>query len=72
MKEILSSFKLTVILALVISAIPIINLPFTWITVFFHEISHGLMAMVTGGKINKIHLNFFGSGLCYTNSLSIQ
>jgi hypothetical protein len=66
LKKILSNFKLIALFALVVSAIPIINLPFTWVTVFFHEISHGLAAIVTGGKINKIHLNLLGSGLCYT------
>jgi hypothetical protein len=66
MKEILSSFRLTVFLAFIIGIIPIINLPFTWITVFFHEISHGIAAVITGGSIDKIHLNLLGSGLCYT------
>jgi len=32
---------------------------------FFHEISHGIAALLTGGSIEKmVHIS--GSGLCYT------
>ena len=33
---------------------------------FFHEISHGLMALITGGKVLKIEMHYSGSGLCYS------
>jgi hypothetical protein len=52
--------------AFIVSYIPIINIPFTWITTFFHEVSHGLTAILTGGSVDKIHLHLNGSGLCST------
>lgn len=35
-------------------------------TTYFHEISHGLSAIITGGSVNNIVLHLQGSGLCYT------
>lgn len=52
--------------AFIVSYLPIINIPLRLVTTFFHEISHGLAAIVTGGSIEKIHLYLSGSGLCYT------
>ncbi len=53
-----------IVAAFIIDYLPIINLPFLWSQTFFHEISHGLMAIITGGQIHKISLNFNGSGVC--------
>ncbi len=53
--------------AIVVSFIPILNWPFTWIQTFFHEISHGLAAMITGGSVSSIQIHLSGSGLCYTS-----
>lgn len=53
-------------LALIVSYIPVIHWPFGWVETFFHEISHGLMAIATGGDIGRIELHLRGSGLCYT------
>lgn len=53
--------------AFIIDYIPLVNLPFLWSQTFFHEISHGLSAMLTGGEIHFIRLNFNGSGLCTTS-----
>lgn len=52
--------------AFVFSYIPFVNIPFRWIMTYFHEISHGIAAIVTGGSVDKIHLHLLGSGLCYT------
>lgn len=46
--------------------IPYVHVPFSWTMTFFHEISHGMAALMTGGSIEKIVLNVDGSGLCYT------
>ncbi|NOY67865.1 MAG: M50 family metallopeptidase [Gammaproteobacteria bacterium] len=54
-------------IAFVIDYLPFINLPFLWSETFFHEISHGIAAVITGGKILNITLNFDGSGLCTTS-----
>ena len=56
-----------IVAAFVIDYLPLINLPFLWSETFFHEISHGLASLVTGGVIHKISLNFDGSGLCTTS-----
>ncbi|VAW56007.1 hypothetical protein MNBD_GAMMA07-193 [hydrothermal vent metagenome] len=58
---------LFIVLALIIDYLPIVNLPFLWSETFFHEISHGLSALITGGVIQGISLNFNGSGLCTTS-----
>lgn len=53
--------------AFIIDYLPIINLPFLWSETFFHEISHGIAAIVTGGTIHNITLHFRGSGVCTTS-----
>jgi hypothetical protein len=52
--------------AAVISQLPLIAIPFKWLETYFHEISHGLAAVVTGGNIVKIELFPNGAGLCTT------
>ena len=37
-----------------------------WFETFFHEISHGLASVFTGGQISSIELDWNGSGLCYS------
>ena len=60
------TFLLTLAAAFVLSFIPFVNLPFTWTQTYFHEMSHGLAAILTGGSIARIELNMDGSGLCFT------
>ena len=59
-------FILFVIGAFALSMVPIVHWPFSWLETYFHEISHGLMAVLSGGSIERIVLHFNGSGLCYT------
>ena len=40
--------------------------PLKVLTVFFHEISHGLGAVLTGGAIKEINLSPAQGGLCWT------
>jgi len=56
-----------IVAAFIIDYLPLINLPFLWSETFFHEISHGLAAILTGGTIHNITLNFNGSGVCTTS-----
>ncbi len=56
-----------IVLAFIVDYIPLLNLPFLWSQTFFHEISHGLTALLTGGSIHNIHLSFNGSGTCTTS-----
>jgi hypothetical protein len=60
------SFLVLAALAVVISYVPIVHAPLDWVETFFHEISHGLAAMVSGGQVVRIELHLGGSGLCYT------
>jgi hypothetical protein len=57
-------FWLLVIAAVIIRQIPILSLPFNWLESYFHEISHGIVAILTGGKIIQIQLFTNGAGLC--------
>lgn len=59
-------FLILISFAFLFSYVPIIHIPFTWIMTFFHEISHGIAALLTGGSIEKIYIHLMGSGLCYT------
>lgn len=54
-------------MALILSALPLIHTPFEWFETFFHELSHGLAALLTGGTIHSIELNLDGSGFCVTS-----
>ena len=45
---------------------PYLGIPFNWLESFFHELSHGLAAIITGGKILQIELFSNGAGLCTT------
>lgn len=59
-------FWLLFIFAIIILQIPIISIPFKWLESYFHEISHGLTAVFTGGSIVRIQLFPNGAGLCTT------
>jgi len=59
-------FWFYLIAAFLILQLPIISVPFKWLESYFHEISHGLSALVTGGSIVQIQLFPNGSGLCTT------
>ncbi|TYK64435.1 M50 family metallopeptidase [Colwellia echini] len=54
------------LVAIVIRQIPIVSIPLNWLETYFHEISHGLAALITGGQIVRIELFPNGSGLCTT------
>lgn len=42
-------------------------LPIKYLTVFFHELSHGLAAVFTGGSIIRIEVNSNLGGVCWTS-----
>lgn len=54
------------IAAILIRQIPLVSIPLNWLETYFHEISHGIAALLTGGSIIKIELFPNGSGLCTT------
>ena len=59
-------FWLVFLFAAVLLQLPFISIPFKWFESYFHEISHGLAAIITGGSIVKIELFPNGAGLCTT------
>ena len=54
------------IAAIIIRQIPIVSIPLNWLESYFHEISHGIAALVSGGEIMRIQLFANGAGLCTT------
>ncbi|MGH1375220.1 MAG: M50 family metallopeptidase [Alphaproteobacteria bacterium] len=63
----LLTFLAMLTLAFTVSLIPVLHIPFSWMNTFFHEISHGLATLLTGGSIKTIELNINGSGICWSN-----
>ncbi len=59
-------FWLFLLLAVVLRQLPFISIPFNWLESYFHEISHGIAALVSGGEILRIQLFTNGAGLCTT------
>ncbi|MBF0620577.1 MAG: M50 family metallopeptidase [Magnetococcales bacterium] len=59
-------FILLIIAALLAGRVPLLSWPFRWLETFFHELSHGVMALLTGGRIESIQLEIRGAGLCVT------
>ncbi|QUN04529.1 M50 family metallopeptidase [Shewanella yunxiaonensis] len=59
-------FFVELLLALVLSRLPYISLPFHWLESYFHELSHGIAAIISGGVVSHIRLFPDGSGLCFS------
>lgn len=60
------SFFILLISAVIIRQLPLISIPFNWLESYFHEVSHGIAALLTGGKVLRIQLFANGAGLCTT------
>ncbi|WP_371185439.1 M50 family metallopeptidase [Thalassotalea maritima] len=61
-----SNVYVLLIFAIAIEQIPFVALPFNWLETYFHELSHGIAALATGGAIKQIQLFTNGGGLCTT------
>ncbi len=59
-------FFILLITAVVIKQLPFVSIPFNWLESYFHEISHGIAAILTGGNVLRIQLFANGAGLCTT------
>ncbi|RTR33220.1 M50 family metallopeptidase [Shewanella atlantica] len=59
-------FLIELLLAMVITRLPFINVPFKWLESYFHELSHGLATLLTGGIVSHIQLFPNGAGLCFS------
>jgi hypothetical protein len=53
-------------LAWLVSLAPVVNTPLKWFETFFHELSHGLAAWLTGGSMVRLVLEINGAGLMVT------
>ncbi|MCI2283647.1 M50 family metallopeptidase [Colwellia sp. MSW7] len=53
-------------MAIVIKQLPLVSIPFNWLESYFHEVSHGIAALLTGGNVLRIQLFANGAGLCTT------
>jgi len=59
-------FLILLLFAIIVRQLPFISIPFNWLESYFHEISHGIATMMTGGHIVRIQLFPNGAGLCTT------
>ncbi|MFT5790485.1 MAG: hypothetical protein ACI8SJ_002614 [Shewanella sp.] len=61
-----SRFFLELLIAFLVTKLPFISVPFKWLESYFHELSHGLATLVTGGAVSHIQLFPNGAGLCFS------
>jgi hypothetical protein len=59
------TFAAMVVVALLLGATPF-GRPLKWAETFYHELSHGLAALLTFGKMVKLEIKWNGAGACYT------
>ncbi|WP_143872402.1 M50 family metallopeptidase [Catenovulum sediminis] len=59
-------FYFNLILLLLLHFIPFLSVPIKWFETYFHELSHGLAAILTGGEIVNLKIRLNGSGECIT------
>lgn len=61
-----AQFFVELLLALLLSRLPYVSLPFHWLESYFHELSHAIAAVASGGIVSHIQLFPDGSGLCFS------
>ena len=59
-------FFLELLLAFLVTKLPFVSVPFKWLESYFHELSHGLATLFTGGLVSHIQLFPNGAGLCFS------
>ncbi|VAW79830.1 hypothetical protein MNBD_GAMMA12-3127 [hydrothermal vent metagenome] len=60
-------FILFILLSLLLVYLPVFNLlgyPLLWLEAYLHEVSHGLAAVLSGGRVVSITIAYNGDGLC--------
>ncbi|MCH1923738.1 M50 family metallopeptidase [Shewanella sp. C32] len=60
-------FIVELIVALILSRAPFISTPFKWLECYFHELSHALATLLSGGRMSHIELFSNGAGLCFSS-----
>ncbi|WP_028767146.1 M50 family metallopeptidase [Shewanella fidelis] len=59
-------FLIELFLAFIVTRIPFISVPFKWLESYFHELSHALATVFSGGVVSHIALFPNGAGLCFS------
>ncbi|MCL1125271.1 M50 family metallopeptidase [Shewanella surugensis] len=59
-------FFIELLIAFLVTRLPLIQIPFKWLESYFHELSHGLATVLTGGSVSHIQLFPNGAGLCFS------
>ena len=57
-------FMIMVCFAFLVSHIPIISIPFDWVSSIAREGMQGLFVVITGGSVQNIQINLDGGGFC--------
>ena len=61
-----SRFMLELLVAFLLTRLPYISIPFKWLESYFHELSHGIATILTGGMVSHIQLFPNGAGFCFS------
>ncbi|WOT06618.1 M50 family metallopeptidase [Shewanella youngdeokensis] len=61
-----SRFLIELLVAFLVTKLPFISVPFKWLESYFHELSHGLATLFSGGVVSHIQLFPNGAGLCFS------
>ena len=61
-----SNLLALIMIVMLFGQVPLLANFLSWQMTFFHEISHGLAALLTGGRLVRIELSFSGAGVCYS------
>ncbi|ABZ76394.1 conserved hypothetical protein [Shewanella halifaxensis HAW-EB4] len=59
-------FLLELFIAFMVTRLPFVSVPFKWLESYFHELSHGLATIISGGIVSHIELFPNGAGLCFS------
>ncbi|MGS0680084.1 M50 family metallopeptidase [Shewanella sp. 125m-7] len=59
-------FLFELFIAFLVTRLPFVSVPFKWLESYFHELSHGLATIVSGGIVSHIQLFPNGAGLCFS------
>lgn len=59
-------FIIELVLALLLTRIPYLSVPFKWLESYFHELSHGIATVLSGGLVSHIQLFPNGAGFCFS------
>lgn len=59
-------FIIELVLAVLLTRIPYLSVPFKWLESYFHELSHGIATLLSSGLVSHIQLFPNGAGFCFS------